>query len=259
MATTATRRVRRHRLRRRRRGRAGRRPAAGAAGRLGDHAGRSAAGRAIPPAVPRRVRRRDDRAAGRLRRAGRQEHRACSRASANSQSAFTVTLLNSSVDNAFAIPGGYVYVTRQLVALMNNEAELAGRARPRGRPRRRAPFGGAQKRGASATASSARSARSSSGVLLGNSALGSARPAGVLGSAAAADRSSIRAGRKPRPTTSASATCAARGTIRARWRPCCRASPRRTRSTRSCRAATPSIPAMGLDPPRSRRAACGPR
>jgi len=45
---------------------------------------------------------------------------------ANSQSAFTVTLLNSSVDNAFAVPGGYVYVTRQLVALMNNEAELAG-------------------------------------------------------------------------------------------------------------------------------------
>ena len=45
---------------------------------------------------------------------------------ANSQSAFNVTLLNSSVDNAFAVPGGYVYVTRQLVALMNNEAELAG-------------------------------------------------------------------------------------------------------------------------------------
>ena len=45
---------------------------------------------------------------------------------ANSQSAFTVTLLNSSVDNAFAIPGGYVYITRQLVSLMNNEAELAG-------------------------------------------------------------------------------------------------------------------------------------
>lgn len=44
---------------------------------------------------------------------------------ANSQSAFTVTLLNSSVDNAFAVPGGYVYVTRQLVSLMNNEAELA--------------------------------------------------------------------------------------------------------------------------------------
>jgi predicted Zn-dependent protease len=45
---------------------------------------------------------------------------------ANSQSAFTVSLLNSQVDNAFAIPGGYVYVTRQLVSLMNNEAELAG-------------------------------------------------------------------------------------------------------------------------------------
>ena len=39
---------------------------------------------------------------------------------------FTVTLLNSPVNNAFALPGGYVYVTRQLMALMNNEAELAG-------------------------------------------------------------------------------------------------------------------------------------
>lgn len=38
---------------------------------------------------------------------------------------FTVTLLNSPVSNAFAIPGGYVYVTRQLLALMNDEAELA--------------------------------------------------------------------------------------------------------------------------------------
>lgn len=44
----------------------------------------------------------------------------------NARSDFTVTLLNSSVDNAFAIPGGYIYVTRQLTALMNNEAELAG-------------------------------------------------------------------------------------------------------------------------------------
>lgn len=43
----------------------------------------------------------------------------------NTQSDFTVTLLNSSVDNAFAVPGGYVYVTRQLLALMNDEAELA--------------------------------------------------------------------------------------------------------------------------------------
>ena len=44
----------------------------------------------------------------------------------NARDDFTVTLLNSSVNNAFAIPGGYVYTTRQLVALMNNEAELAG-------------------------------------------------------------------------------------------------------------------------------------
>lgn len=44
----------------------------------------------------------------------------------NSANDFTVTLLNSSVNNAFAIPGGYVYTTRQLVELMNNEAELAG-------------------------------------------------------------------------------------------------------------------------------------
>lgn len=44
----------------------------------------------------------------------------------NAREDFTVTLLNSPVNNAFAIPGGYVYVTRQLVALMNSEAELAG-------------------------------------------------------------------------------------------------------------------------------------
>jgi len=44
----------------------------------------------------------------------------------NARDDFTVTLLNSPVNNAFAIPGGYVYVTRQLAALMNNEAELAG-------------------------------------------------------------------------------------------------------------------------------------
>ena len=44
----------------------------------------------------------------------------------SARSDFTVTLLNSPVNNAFAIPGGYVYVTRQLLALMNSEAELAG-------------------------------------------------------------------------------------------------------------------------------------
>lgn len=42
-----------------------------------------------------------------------------------SQNDFTVTLLNSPVENAFALPGGYVYITRNLVGLMNSEAELA--------------------------------------------------------------------------------------------------------------------------------------
>jgi predicted Zn-dependent protease len=40
-------------------------------------------------------------------------------------SAYTFTALNSPVMNAFAVPGGYVYVTRQLMGLMNDEAELA--------------------------------------------------------------------------------------------------------------------------------------
>lgn len=44
----------------------------------------------------------------------------------NAESDFNVTLLNSPVNNAFAIPGGYVYITRQLVALCNSEAEMAG-------------------------------------------------------------------------------------------------------------------------------------
>jgi predicted Zn-dependent protease len=38
---------------------------------------------------------------------------------------FTFTLLNSRVNNAFALPGGYVYITRQLLGLMNDEAQLA--------------------------------------------------------------------------------------------------------------------------------------
>jgi predicted Zn-dependent protease len=41
------------------------------------------------------------------------------------RNSFTVSLLNSSAHNAFAVPGGYVYTTRQLVTLMDNEAELA--------------------------------------------------------------------------------------------------------------------------------------
>jgi predicted Zn-dependent protease len=40
--------------------------------------------------------------------------------------AFTFTVLDSPVINAFALPGGYVYVTRGLLALASDEAELAG-------------------------------------------------------------------------------------------------------------------------------------
>jgi len=39
---------------------------------------------------------------------------------------FTFTIVNSEQINAFALPGGYVYVTRGLMALANSEAELAG-------------------------------------------------------------------------------------------------------------------------------------
>jgi predicted Zn-dependent protease len=39
---------------------------------------------------------------------------------------FTFTVLDSDVVNAFALPGGYVYVTRGLMALAQDEAELAG-------------------------------------------------------------------------------------------------------------------------------------
>ena len=39
---------------------------------------------------------------------------------------WTFTVLDSAVVNAFALPGGYVYVTRGLIALANDEAKLAG-------------------------------------------------------------------------------------------------------------------------------------
>ena len=39
---------------------------------------------------------------------------------------WTFTVLDTPTVNAFALPGGYVYVTRGLVALADNEAELAG-------------------------------------------------------------------------------------------------------------------------------------
>lgn len=39
---------------------------------------------------------------------------------------YTITVLDSPVINAFALPGGYVYITRGIMAYMNSEAELAG-------------------------------------------------------------------------------------------------------------------------------------
>jgi len=38
---------------------------------------------------------------------------------------FTFTVLNSPIVNAFALPGGYIYVTRGILALFNSEAEMA--------------------------------------------------------------------------------------------------------------------------------------
>ena len=89
----------------------------------------------------------------------------------NARSDFTVTLLNSPVNNAFAIPGGYVYVTRQLAALMNNEAELAGVL---GHEVGHVAARHAQKRQSAATRNSILGALGTiiSGAVLGNGALG---------------------------------------------------------------------------------------
>ena len=39
---------------------------------------------------------------------------------------YTFTVIDSPIVNAFAVPGGYVYLTRGLLALADNEAEVAG-------------------------------------------------------------------------------------------------------------------------------------
>mgnify|MGYP001245132913 FL=1 len=39
---------------------------------------------------------------------------------------FTFTILDSPIVNAFALPGGYIYITRGLISLCQNEAQLAG-------------------------------------------------------------------------------------------------------------------------------------
>ena len=43
----------------------------------------------------------------------------------NTGAAYRITILNSPNVNAFALPGGYLYVTRGLLALANDSAELA--------------------------------------------------------------------------------------------------------------------------------------
>lgn len=42
-----------------------------------------------------------------------------------SQNDFTITILDSPQVNAFALPGGYIYVTRGILALANDSSELA--------------------------------------------------------------------------------------------------------------------------------------
>jgi len=44
---------------------------------------------------------------------------------ANAGAAFHFTTLNSAVENAFSVPGGYIYITRQLMTLMDDESQLA--------------------------------------------------------------------------------------------------------------------------------------
>lgn len=43
----------------------------------------------------------------------------------NPGQALHFTTLNSAVENAFSVPGGYVYITRQLMSLMGDESQLA--------------------------------------------------------------------------------------------------------------------------------------
>ncbi|WP_234843278.1 M48 family metalloprotease, partial [Sinorhizobium meliloti] len=45
--------------------------------------------------------------------------------SENPQQSYRITILNSPAINAFALPGGYLYVTRGLLALANDASEVA--------------------------------------------------------------------------------------------------------------------------------------
>ena len=72
---------------------------------------------------------------GARRRGNRAARRLCRKRSAGASAAYSgianpgqalhFTTLNSAVENAFSVPGGYVYITRQLMGLMDDESELA--------------------------------------------------------------------------------------------------------------------------------------
>lgn len=97
----------------------------------------------------------------------------------NARESFTVSLLNSSVNNAFAIPGGYIYCTRQLLSLMNNEAELAGVL---GHEVGHVAARHSQRRQAAAQKNTLLGAAGAilSGILLGNSGIGQTLSKGFL-------------------------------------------------------------------------------
>src|SRR3954464_9708370 len=44
---------------------------------------------------------------------------------ANPGQALHFTTINSAVENAMSVPGGYVYITRQLLTIMDDESQLA--------------------------------------------------------------------------------------------------------------------------------------
>ena len=149
-----------------------------------------------PAAVRRRL---PGRGAPGLRPAGR---RPGGRGSDQPDAEFTFTLLDSEVPNAFALPGGYVYITRGLLALAETEAELAGvlatRSATSPRANGAAPNAGDRRRRAGHARHRRRRARRRG-----------RRPAGAAGRRRRAPRPiwrATRATRSSRPTISAWAT-----------------------------------------------------